>query len=369
MKPSILFRHVPATCLAAALAACSSSPSPTASPARDTFDARHAFVVEVPEGSGVVRAWFAMPAEDDPAQTISDWRVEAPYATRIVTDDHGNHFLFLEADRPPAGSIAVTTTFRIVRDEVRRPVDPALTRPHTELELAELSEYLEPSSQSVIDEDVRRMARAAVGDDRNPVSAARKLYDAVLDHVDYHVKDPKPDVLKTMNASGTGSSRHTYTQCTGNCTDFHSLYAALARSQEIPTRVVYGSFFKGPLDGKDVDQSYHCWIEFHAPGIGWIPLDVAVADIFVEDFHANEYSRPRADLTVADGYHGPDPDLVEYYFGNIDARRVVWHRGRDLVMIDPRQAGPPLLWNPKAYVEIDGAPGKVSRKLTFTQVK
>ena len=33
----------------------------------------------------------------------------------------------------------------------------------------------------------------------------------------------------------------------------------------------------------------------------------------------------------------------------------------------PKLAGPPLLWNPKGYCEIDGKPVKVSRKLTFTE--
>jgi transglutaminase-like putative cysteine protease len=25
------------------------------------------------------------------------------------------------------------------------------------------------------------------------------------------------------------------------------------------------------LMGEDQDQSYHCWAEFYAPGLGWIP--------------------------------------------------------------------------------------------------
>ncbi|MEZ6194433.1 MAG: hypothetical protein R3F20_01715 [Planctomycetota bacterium] len=96
---------------------------------------------------------------------------------------------------------------------------------------------------------------------------------------------------------------------------------------------------------------------------------MAVADVFVDDFTANEYSRPRADLTVADGYHGPDPMLVDYYFGNLDERRVVWHRGRDLVMTSPRQAGDVLPWNPKGYAEADGKSVAVARKLTFRERK
>jgi len=333
-----------------------------------TFDARHDFEIPVPAGTKRLRAWFAMPSEIDRFQTVSSWTVEAPYATRIVHDNWGNNFLYMEASSPPAGLVAVQTHFRLTRREVNADLDPSRTRPHTAEELETLTVYLKGSSESVIDADARAMAEKAVGGERNPILASRKIYDAVLAHVDYHVKDPKPDAEKTMTSTGTGSSRKCYATRCGNCTDFHSLYAAVSRAAGIPTRAVYGSFFKGPLDGKESDQSYHCWIEFHAPDVGWIPLDVAVADIFVEDFAANEHSKPRANLTVANGYDGPDPALVTYYFGNLEPRRVTWHRCRDLVMT-PTQDGKPLLWNPKAYVELDGKPAAVRRILTYREVK
>lgn len=371
--PRFFVSSMAATCMAlpVLISGCASHDEPDSqafapeTAAVGRFDARHAFEIEVPEGTESLRCWLPMPADDDPHQSVTGWQVDAPHPTRIVRDDHGNRFLLLEATDPSAGKMPVRTSFHVERREVKGKIDPLLTRPHTQEELARLATHLEPTRMSVIDDDVRAMARAAVGDEKNPILVARKLYDAVLDRVEYHVKDPKPDAQKTMKATGTGSSRLTYETCTGNCTDFHSLYAALARASRLPTRVVYGSFFKGPLDGMDTDQSYHCWIEFHAPNVGWVPLDVAVADVFVEDFHANEHSRPRAVLTVANGYDGPDAELVDYYFGNVEERRVVWHRGRDLVMRNPRQEGEPLLWNPTGYAEADGKPIKVGRKLTY----
>ena len=337
-----------------------------------TFDARHEFTVNVPANTEQLRVWFAMPSDHEPAQRTSDWQVDVslttPFLTRTVRDTRGNRFLLLEAQSPPAGNFQAATTFRLTRKEVRAQLDPSATRAHTASELTSLAEDLAPSRMSVIDENARAMARQAVGGETNPILASRKIYDALLEHMEYHVKDPKPDAAKTMNSTGTGSSLKAFETRCGNCTDFHSLYAAVSRAAGIPTRVVYGSFFKGPLDGVDQDQSYHCWIEFHAPKVGWIPLDVAVADVFVADFRANENSRPRADLTVANGYQGPNPALVEYYFGNLENRRVTWHYGRDLVMKNPRQAGEPLLWNPKAYGEADGESITVGRKLTFTQV-
>ena len=334
-----------------------------------TFAAQHNFKVTVPEGSKKFQAWFAMPSENDSSQQISDWEVDSPYEAEVVYDTQGNNFLYIEAMNPRAGTFEVKTSFTVTRREIAADLDPSKTRPHSQQELAELSQYLEGSAESVIDSNTKQMAKDYVGSETNPLVAARLIYDGILGYMEYHVKDPKSNADKTMGSTGTGSSVKAYKTKCGNCTDFHSLYAAVSRSAGIPTRAVYGSFFKGPLDGKDKDQSYHCWIEFHAPNIGWVPLDVAVGDVFVRDFKANHHSRPRANLTVADGYEGPNPILVNYYFGNLEERRVSWHWGRDLVM-SPPQAGKPLLWNPKAYIEIDGREHKKwTRKLTYNEIK
>jgi len=336
-----------------------------------TFAANHDFVVPVAAGTEQLRVWFAMPSDRDPAQSTRDWEVDvacgSQYSTRIVRDETGNRFLYLEAQNPAAGDIAVKTSFTVERHEVKADL-AAATRPHTAEELAELAMHLQSTPQTVIDTQARTLAREATQGESNPVIASRRIYDRVLQYMEYHVKDPKPDAQKTMQATGTGSSVKSFETKCGNCTDFHAMYAAVSRAAGIPCREVYGSFFKSPLDGVDKDQSYHCWIEFHAPGIGWVPLDVAVADIYVPDFKANENSRPRCELTTADGYRGPDPALVEYYFGNLEPRRVSWHYYRNLVMKDPRQAGEPLLWNPMAYAEADGKSVKVTRKLTFRQL-
>lgn len=334
-----------------------------------TFEARHAFAIEVPENAGKLDAWFPLPSAADPAQKMSDLAISInpPLEHRVTTDSQGNEFLHVWSAKPAAGKIEVMTTFKVQRWEVRAKLDPAKSRPHTEAEKAELAKYLASGSQDAATPEIQKMADEAVGAETNPVLVARKLYDAILKHVEYHVKDPKPEAEKTMKPTGKGSSALTFTSCTGNCTDFHALYAAMSRHKGLPTRSVYGSFFKGPLNGQDKDQSYHCWLEVHCPGIGWVPLDVAVADVFVSDFAANEHSKPRAVLTTANGYEGPDAAMVDYYFGSLEERRVTWHYGRDLVM-EPKQAGDPLPWNPTGYAELDGKATKVVRKLTFRDV-
>jgi transglutaminase-like putative cysteine protease len=364
--------HLPLLLLASACAGTTTSPgeadnAPAAVKSAD-FDVRHQLTVKVPEGAQRVRIWFAYP-QKEAAQGVSDVSIEAPIPHRLVKDSEGNEALCLEAEHPKAGDLVVVESFALTRREVKSGVSKDKARPLTEADRAEHKRFLQPNTHVVIDERIQKLAKEIVGDEQNPVVAARKLYDWTLNNVDYWVKDPK-----NKKASPVGSSVYCLENCTGNCTDFHSLWTALARAAGIPTRMVYGSFLKKELDGQDVDQSYHCWPEFFAPGIGWVPHDVAVADIFVGTFTVNADNATLVRRTTADGYQGPDAGKVDYYFGNLDERRVVWSSGRDLVF-DPPQDGGPVNALPKAYVEIDGKPLAENkdtgwqRKLTYRERK
>jgi transglutaminase-like putative cysteine protease len=336
-----------------------------------TFAARQEFKVVIPAGAKKVRAWFAMPQTHDSAQTVTEFKVDCPIPHQVVKDSAGNESIYVEIVNPTAKEFSLVETFTIARREIRTALDPAKSGPLSDAEREKLKEHLASNRHVVVNDEIRALAKEICGDEKNVVVAARKIYDWVLANIEYWVKYPE-----SKKASPVGSSEYCLASKTGNCTDFHSLWAALARAQGIPTRIVYGSFFKAELDGKDKDQSYHCWPEFYVPGAGWVPHDVAVADIFVGDFKTTPANDEKVRLTTADGYKGGDPAKVEYYFGNIDERRVVWSRGRDLAM-NPKQDDGPVNALAKAYIEIDGKSvgekaGDVlnwSRKLTFTEKK
>jgi transglutaminase-like putative cysteine protease len=338
-----------------------------------TFEVRHELKVVVPEGAQRVRVWFVLPQDDPipgdgavPAQKVSDLQIEAPYAYRIERDSEGSKLLYLEATNPKEKELKIVETFVITRNEVRTSVDASKAKPLTEADRSKFAPYLAANKHVEIDDEIRKLAHEIVGNETNPVLAARKLYDWVLHNVDYWVKDPK-----TKKASPVGSTTYCLTFRTGNCTDFESLWTSLARAAGIPTRIVYGSFFKPDLNGVDGDQSYHCWATFYAPGLGWVPHDVAVADMYVGEMAATPDNEVLMRRTTADGMFGVDPAKVEYYFGNMDERRMVWSIGRDL-NLTPKQDGEPVNAMAKAYVEIDGkmhpegASGWV-RKLTYRE--
>lgn len=349
--------------LAVLCGACNSTPSEPVREAR--FAVVNQFDVKVPEGARELRMWVALP-QDDRFSDVDDLKIDAPLQHEITHDNEGNRVLFVSGKAPLPATFKVVETFEVTRREQSESVDPAQTRPLNDAERKKYARLLQPNQHIVIDDNVRALSAQIVGGERNPVIAARKVYDWTLANIDYWVKDPK-----NKKASPVGSSEYCLSSKTGNCTDFHSLYAALTRAAGIPTRILYGSFLKKELDGQDVDQSYHCWLEFYAPDIGWVPLDVAIADIFVGDFVLNPDNQQLVTRTTAAGYTAADAAMVDYYFGNLEERRVLWSVGRDLEL-EPAPAVGKLNALAKAYVEIDGKPAAEkeawTRKLTYHEL-
>jgi hypothetical protein len=345
------------------LAACA-SPAPnqfaSLTPDSATFRVENDITVPVAKGAKDVRVWFPLP-RTEPEQSVADLKVEAPQGWRETNDANGNRYVYVQV-QDPGEKVAVKTSFTVTRKEVN--TDPKTSRPLNEAEKKEYGMWLGSDKNVVVNDEIKKLAADICGSETDPVVRARKLYRWTLDNVEYWVKDPSK-----WKASPVGSSEYCLANKTGNCTDFHSLWTALARASGIPTRMKYGSLFKPSLDGADRDASYHCWPESWFPGLGWVPNDVAVADIFAGPIVLDANNTEKVTLTTATGYSGPSPEWVEYYFGNLDARRVCWTMGRDL-KLEPPQKGGPVNAVPKGYVEIDGAEFTgFDRKMTYREVK
>jgi transglutaminase-like putative cysteine protease len=127
----------------------------------------------------------------------------------------------------------------------------------------------------------------------------------------------------------------------GNCTDFHSLFIAMARSQGIPARFEIG--FPLPSDKRSGEiAGYHCWSDFYVDGKGWIPVDISEA--------------------------WKHPEKHDYFFGSHDVNRVQFSMGRDL-RLSPPQDGKPLNYLVYPYVEVDGQEySNVSMAFSFADV-
>ncbi|MGD1216682.1 MAG: transglutaminase-like domain-containing protein [Terriglobales bacterium] len=150
-----------------------------------------------------------------------------------------------------------------------------------------------------------------------PLDKARAIYDYVFTTMRYD---------KTGTGWGHGDVLYACDAKKGNCTDFHSLFIAMVRSQGIPARFEIG--FPLPPDQHSAEiAGYHCWSDFWIDGKGWIPVDIS---------EAWKHQEKR-----------------DYFFGSHDVNRMQFSMGRDL-RLNPPQQGKPLNYFVYPYVEVDG---------------
>jgi transglutaminase-like putative cysteine protease len=265
---------------------------------------------------GKIRIWLPVPRTNE-AQTVRRLPAKLPAEARLTTDPkYGNELLYFEHDGAPGGRLAIQTSYQITRREVRSDTHP----PSAPVTLTEKERALALAANRRVPIDGRPtelLTEIALAGDVHTVS--RALYDRVDRHVRYDKSQP---------GYGNGDVLWVCDSRFGNCTDFHSLFLSLARSQGIPARFEIG--FPLPAErGRGAIGGYHCWAWFFADDRGWVPVDISEAD--------------------------KHPELKDYYFGNLTENRVAFTIGRDIDLV-PQQAGEPLNYFIYPYVEVDGRP-------------
>lgn len=283
---------------------------------RDSFEFRYR--AKLPELTAPARLWLPLP-ETDAFQSVEILSISAPGKQRVVRDrDFDNRVLFVELE-PEDGAGTVDVRFQVTRREkaAYEAAEPAVDA------------YLNPERLVPDTEDFRSIAREVVAGKKQDLVRARALYDHVLDRMRY---------MKYGTGWGQGDAVYACDARTGNCTDFHSYFIALARSAGIPARFAIGASIPSERSDGGID-GYHCWAEFYADGKWW-PVDISEGD---------KYS-----------------SLATYYFGHHPANRFEFSRGRDLV-VDPLPASGPINFLAYPVLEVGGKPAKT--QVTFSFVR
>jgi len=272
------------------------------------------------------RLWVPLPHDDD-YQRITNLKIDSSSAYTVATDPLGNRIASIESSTPPS----IRVTFDCSRKEHLRPAGGTGAAPLSD---EERTRWLKPDRMVPLDDTIRKWAREVViaAGAHTDLEMARAIYNHVVATVKYD---------KTGKGWGRGDIYYACDARRGNCTDFHAIFIGYARAMGIPARFSIG-FPIPPERGHGSIAGYHCWAEFYAKGIGWIPIDASEA--------------------------GKDPSKREYFFGAHDENRVEFTRGRDLQLI-PLQAGDPLNYFIYPYAEVDGKPvDDLDRVFTWTDM-
>ncbi len=191
------------------------------------FTFHYAFTVNnVPAGEKV-RIWFPM-AHSDSFQEVKvvsatgDLPLKKTHESRF-----GNEIYYAETSKAQGS----TLHFEVVYDVVRRErLTLGMEVPHlaeVQLSSRERKEYLAPDKLVPITGLPAELAAKVTEGKSTPLLKARAIYDYVFDNMKYD---------KTGTGWGRGDVLYACDAKKGNCTDFHSLFISMARSQGIPAR-------------------------------------------------------------------------------------------------------------------------------------
>lgn len=279
-----------------------------------------ATVKEIPTGARHVDLWIPVP-HDNPFQVISDLQITSPYPYEIQKAQYGNQVLHIRLSNPQQSSFTVTMRFNARRKEHIQERLQATHAGITEPRDPNMRRWLLPDRLVPIDGKIKQWALEVVNaaGARTDLEKARAIYNHIVATVKYD---------KSGQGWGRGDIYYACDARRGNCTDFHAIFIGYCRALGIPARFAIG--FPLPADrGAGQISGYHCWAEFYAKGIGWVPIDASEAV--------------------------KNPAKREYFFGAHDENRVEFTIGRDL-LLRPQQSGEPLNYFIYPYAEVDGKP-------------
>jgi hypothetical protein len=274
------------------------------------------------------KLWMPVPPNNDEQKVfVAEQNLPRP-SQQGREKKYASDILFTEAVADAAGQLSARTVYHVTRQEARAS-NPAMMMDDPLVAL-----FLKPDARVPIDgKPLTLLAGKSLPMDQ--LRLGRTLYDLVNSHMRYS---------KEGTGWGLGDAVWACDSKYGNCSDFHSLFISLARSQGVPAKFEIG-FPVPPQRGRGEIAGYHCWAWFKPVGHGWVPVDISEAN--------------------------KNPNLREYYFGNLTENRVTFSVGRDLIL-EPPQSGPPLNYFVMPYVEVAGKPHPaelVQLKLQYEDVE
>lgn len=166
----------------------------------------------------------------------------------------------------------------------------------------EVSAYLYPNRYVNFDKNsqsVKKAAELCAG----KTSDIEKLY-AIFGYITSNVTYDQ-QLAKTVKSGYTPDPDTTLSKKTGICFDYASLFAAMARSQGIPTRLAVG--YASP-------DIYHAWNEVYTKETGWISVEIYLKNkgynLVDSTFYASAKDKEQFAKYMADG---KNYDVLYYY--------------------------------------------------------
>jgi transglutaminase-like putative cysteine protease len=289
---------------------------------KDEANFRFTYRVEIPKPTKPfqkLQLWVPM-ASDNLEQKITAVKMTTPLHYQITEEkQYGNKILFADLNPKTEFPAVVVIEYKVHRLGAKAHIlDDFKDQEHWKT-----ADYLGVNQKIPITGEISMIAGAQTKGASSDDEKISRIYKYVTQTMTYN---------KDGIGWGQGDAIWACDHKRGNCTDFHSLFIGMARSQKIPARFEMG--FPIPATQEGAIPGYHCWAWVYSAKKGWVPLDSSEAKQSGKMF---EYL----------GYLPPD--------------RIQFSNGRD-IMLEPRQQSAKLNYFIYPHVEVDGRKTEVFKK-------
>ncbi|HET9839465.1 MAG TPA: transglutaminase-like domain-containing protein [Candidatus Angelobacter sp.] len=278
------------------------------------FELDYSFTVRITDPGKPLDIWFPI-AQSDPYQQVRIISRSGDLPLTETTEpEYGNRMFYAHADKAGQAEYHFSVKYDVVRLEHLAAVSIQKQAPATDL-----ARFLRPDRLVPITGKPAELAAERSTPGMSDLEKGRAFYEYVFSTMKYD---------KTGTGWGKGDTLWACDAKRGNCTDFHSVFISMARSQKVPARFEMGLSLPEDQTSGQI-AGYHCWAEFYTRERGWFPVDISEA--------------------------WKHQEKKSYFFGAHDVNRVQFTVGRD-IELRPKQHAERVNYLIFPYVELDGQP-------------
>lgn len=308
---------------------------PSVSTGWRTFEITTRVEIAQPEGRTVL--WLPIPWAGHAYQRLLAVQPDVAGGRMKLLSVPGEDARMLQVEWPHADAVGpVTLLCRVATRDRRLALEGGEGSPV--VPERELKHYLRSTRWLPTDGVVKELAQRITGEQQGAVPKARAIYEWVVQRTRREATVRGCGLGDVVSLLQSGDFR-------GKCADINGLFVALARAAGVPARDAYGIRvadsrwgFKSLGKSVDITKAQHCRAEFHAQGLGWVPVDPAdVRKVMLEEVPGG---LPFEDSRVQAAYSA--------LFGSWEMNWIAYNHAHDVALPGAEGAPLPFLMYPQA---------------------
>lgn len=207
----------------------------------------------------------ALPMELPNQKLLTEPEFSAPESRR-ARDRWGQECAIFERPSVPAGTKeSLTYAVNVEVSAIRYLIIPDETGTLDDIPVDIREKYTVDSSHYRVDSPyIQDTVKKIVADEKNPYWIARKIYDFVIDSLEYEMIGGW-DIPEVVLKRGSGS-----------CSEYTYSFVTLCRAAGLPARYQGSIVVRG--DDASIDEAFHRWAQVYLPQYGWVPVDANRGD-------------------------------------------------------------------------------------------